>query len=245
MSRAVFVETVRRYLVSPAYLATVIGLGGVAAIIGALAPGSRQWHGFISVVIVVLGASLIGPEFSRGTLQIVLTRPIRRSTYLMSRYAGVVTAIWIAVFAGLAGQLAGIWMAAPEDPKWLFMMEAAGTLAIAALLVCALLALFGTFVHAYFNAALYIVLQIVFALVLTTVEQLRPDMPGMIGRLATFLREHPQIAAVLNAIADNLFPERPEAMHGPWAILVISNAAVAILLACLVFRRREVPYGAD
>lgn len=245
MSRVVFLETLRRYLVSPAYIATVAGVAIVAAIIGVLAPGSRQWHGFIGILIVILGASLIGPEFSSGTLQLILSRPIRRSTYLVSRWAGVVAAIWIAVIAGLAGQAAGTLAAAPADPAWTFMLQGAATLAIAALLVCALLALFGSFVRSYFNVALYVVLQIVFAVVLATVAEIRPDMPGMIGRLAVFLRQHPRIATVLSAIADNVFPERPETMHASWSMLVISNAAIAVLLACLVFRKREVPYGAD
>lgn len=245
MNRSVIIETVRRHLVAPEYIAIVGGMAILAGLFAAIAPGSRQWHGLIGLLIIALGAELMGPEFSRGTLQLVLSRPIRRSTYLISRYAGVLVCLWIAIAAGLAGQAAGTLVARPDQPAWGHMVSSASTLGVAAFLVCALLALFGTFMRSYWNVGLYILLQILFAVMLTTLEQLQPDMPGMIGRLATFLREHPQIALVLSTISDNLFPERPDTFHRSWAILVISNAAVVILLAGLVFRRREVPYGAD
>jgi hypothetical protein len=60
-----------------------------------------------------------------------------------------------------------------------------------------------------------------------------------------FLRGHMEVDRVLLTIDQNLFPDLPPRLDPVWIMMVLSNAAVALLIACLVFRRREVPYGAD
>jgi hypothetical protein len=54
------------------------------------------------------------------------------------------------------------------------------------------------------------------------------------------------VIGALRTIQDNLYPETPLVpFDRNWLLKVFSNAAIALLLACLIFRRREVPYGAD
>ena len=69
---------------------------------------------------------------------------------------------------------------------------------------------------------------------------------GEMGRVGAILRAHPGILRALNAITNNLFPDGPMVpFDRNWILMMVSNASVALLLACVIFSRREVPYGAD
>ena len=57
---------------------------------------------------------------------------------------------------------------------------------------------------------------------------------------------HPSVIGTLHTIHDNVYPDPPLVpFDRNWLLKVFGNAAAALLLACLIFRRREVPYGAD
>ena len=56
-----------------------------------------------AVLVMFLGFELLGPEASSGWLQLALARPVRRSTYLLARYAGVVlSATGVILIAAIA-----------------------------------------------------------------------------------------------------------------------------------------------
>ena len=95
MSGVVFMETLRRHLQNVAYVAILIMLSALALLFGWFGGPSGFWMGFASLAGIILGCQLIGPEFSSGTLQLVLAKPVNRSAYLLSRYAGVLVAIAI------------------------------------------------------------------------------------------------------------------------------------------------------
>ena len=245
MSRVVVAETLRRHFTSPAYIAMTAGTGLLAFVVATMAPTSRTWQGFIGFAILAIGAGLIGPELSAGTLQLVLARPIRRSVYLLSRWAGAVLAVWTIIAFGLGGHLAGLLMKAPAGTPWAPIIESTAALMIQTMLTCALLALLGALTRAYLNVALYLGAQFVLAMWLTTLQEIQPDMPGVIGYAAALLRSHPSIARFFTVMTDNLFPDPPVTLNAGWIALVVCNAAVVLLLACIRFRNREVPYGAD
>jgi hypothetical protein len=68
----------------------------------------------------------------------------------------------------------------------------------------------------------------------------------LLGALLAFRRKLPEsVGAAGQFMQNNLFPSTPYGFSREWLLLVLANAAIAILLACLAFRRREVPYGAD
>jgi hypothetical protein len=102
--------------------------------------------------------------------------------------------------------------------------------ALAFTMTCALLVLFGSFTRSYLNVAIYLVIETVLVVSEGILQQ------------ASFPIE---ISRGLALVAQNLFPSAPPSFDLRWTMMVISNAAVAVLLACFVFRRREVPYGAD
>src|SRR5450756_1641806 len=64
-----FLETLRRHFTSPAYLVFVGVITIVSSIAGATNSGAGMWQAFWSLLTIGIGAQLIGPEFSSGTLQ--------------------------------------------------------------------------------------------------------------------------------------------------------------------------------
>ena len=229
MSGVVVAETVRRYFTSVAYW----GFVGFTAIVAAGTarfnmPGSA-WPPLVGLLSIIAGCTPIGPEFSSGTLQLILVKPVRRSTYLLSRVAGVILVTWAVAAIGFLAELAGrSLLSEPVAVRSLATMLL--NTSINAVLTVSLLTFFGSFTRAYFNVALYIVLQVGL---------------GMTIGLVTMGRRWPAIGEMLSRVMNNLFPDAPPSLDTKWLLLVLSNAAVALVLACLVFRRREVPYGAD
>ena len=244
MSLVVILETLRRHVTSVAYLVFVSFLVVIAAGATLLSGQPGQWRTFMGLLVLVAGAQLIGPEFSSGTLQLILAKPINRSVYLLSRWAGVVIAIWCAMgIAFAADVIVLLGMGAPVP--WSRMVIVTFGLAWNVMLVCAVLACFGSFLRSYLNIGLYFALQALLGITVTVIDQIRPDMRGVIGAMARFFDANPGISAAITAVDRNLFPEIPFRIDVDWVLLIASNTAVLLLLACLFFRRREVPYGAD
>jgi hypothetical protein len=108
-------------------------------------------------------------------------------------------------------------------------------------LAVSLLALLGSLTRAYFNIATYVVVLVGLSMSQVVLGFVR-NSQNAVGR---FLAGHPVIERSLEIIDQNLFPELPARLDTGWLLMGLSNAAIALLLACLAFRRREVPYGAD
>ncbi|HEX8252009.1 MAG TPA: hypothetical protein VF846_02585 [Thermoanaerobaculia bacterium] len=220
-------ETVRRHLTNGMFVSFAIVIALIAIGVSQYGQPGSAWPGFAVLLAVVTGAGVIGPEFSSGTLQLILVKPINRAVYLLSRVAGVVLLVWsvsaIAALCEIAGR------ALDGEVPWSLIGTALVNSMGDTLLVCALLALFGTFTRAYFNVALYFALQLTLALLV-----------GLARRKFT-----PAIAQAVVAVEQNLFPDTPPRFDAEWLLLVASNAAIALVLASFIFRRREVPYGAE
>jgi ABC-type transport system involved in multi-copper enzyme maturation permease subunit len=226
MSAIVIRETMRRHLTNIGYIIFVVLLAIVAFGVARFDRPGSVWPSLIWLLAVIAGCGPIGPEFSSGTLQLVLVKPVNRSAYLLSRVAGVVAVIWIAALVAFAAESIGrlIW----HGPlPWTALVNTLTD----SILVVALLTLLGSVTRAYFNVAIFMALQ--FGISIT------------IGILGMIRSAPPQIARALGVIDHNLFPDAPPRIDRNWILLVLSNAAVALLLACFAFRNREVPYGAD
>lgn len=229
MSGVVFGETVRRHLTS-------IAFWGFAAFLAIVALGTARfnspaaaWPTLVALLSIIAGSQPIGPEFSSGTLQLILVKPVTRSAYLLSRVAGVVAVTWIAAAIACAAELAGRAIGG-HNLQAATLGAALINSAADSLFIVALLTFFGSFSRAYFNVAIYLFLQVGI---------------GVAMALAALARRWPVIPQTLELVSRNLFPEAPRAIDVQWLLLVLSNAAVALVFACLIFRRREVPYAAD
>lgn len=242
MSGVVIVETLRRHLTS----LLTIAFFALLAILGLASSrlASPFWPGLISLVALGAGAGLIGPEFSSGTLQLILVKPINRSVYLVSRVAGVVLFIAIAALLAFLCEAAGrvIWDATKGiDDAAIAMVNVVSTGA----LTCAILAFFGTFLRSYFNVGLYFLIQIVLGVVKSMFGAARIANDGFLGWLHDLDTRFPIFEDAIDWSMRNLFPDEPRTLDRNWLLMVWSHVLIAIVLACFVFRRREVPYGAD
>ena len=240
MNGVVVAETVRRCVTSIGYWLFVGLMAIIAFGMSRFDRPGTAWPSLASLLAMVIGCTPIGPEFSSGTLQLILTKPVNRSIYLISRVAGAACAVWIATFIAFAFELVGraLWVPAMR-------LDLVGSVLLHSLadtfLICALLAFFGSFTRAYFNIAIYLVLMIGIGVGQGMLSMFR-SMPSSFG---AWLASHDILDRVLIFISRNLFPDAPLRLDGPWLLMVLSNAALALVAACFLLRNREVPYGAD
>jgi ABC-type transport system involved in multi-copper enzyme maturation permease subunit len=227
MNATVIAETVRRHLKSIGYLAYVALLGIIAAGLSQVEKPATFWPSLVALLAFAAGAAVIGPEFSSGSLQLILVKPIHRAAYLVSRVAGVVLSVWIAAVVAVAAEAVG--RAFSGAVPWAALFDALAMSAIDAILIVSLLALFGSLTRGYTNAALYFGIQIALVVFLAIT---RGKLPASITKAVGFIQ-------------GNLYPDTPYTINREWLLLVLTNAAIALVLATLAFRRREVPYGAD
>ena len=241
MNRVVIGETVRRHITNVFFLAFVGFLILVALAVSAFDRPASGWPGLVALLSLITGCGVIGPEFSSGTLQLILVKPVTRAAYLLSRVTGVVLVVWLAALVAAATELVGraLWGHGTLHAKALgaaLLNSATDTI-----LAVALLALLGSITRAYFNIAIYIAVlaalnvgQVVLALV--------RQSHNAVGE---YLAQHHGVERAVQIVEANLFPELSPRLSATWSLMVLCNASIALVLACLAFRRREVPYGAD
>lgn len=246
MSGVVIMETLRRHWRTLINAALTIVFTIIGGLVGAYNGPTRGWLGFFVIISVLLGCQLIGPEFSSGTLQLVLSKPINRATYLVSRYTGVVLSIWMMIALAFSADALCRLLFAKDLVDWSeHLADVVNQLAFVAL-ACALLALFGTFMRSYFNAGLYFVLQIFLSVAVATLTTIMNGRGLRMQVMRDFLTAHPGIASGVRAVEQNLYPSLPNGtIDRRWLVMVFTNAIVAVTIACFIFRKREVPYGAD
>jgi ABC-type transport system involved in multi-copper enzyme maturation permease subunit len=224
VSGVVISETLRRHLTNVAFVAGAIVVAIVAIGVSHFERPGTVWPGLVVLIALVAGSAVIGPEFSSGTLQLILVKPINRAVYLLSRVAGVVLAVWSAALLAAICEYVGRSLREFTPIATSLVNSMAD-----ALLVVSLLAFLGSFTRAYFNVAIYFLAQMFL---------------GMLIGLG--VRKFPeQLNRALRFAMENLYPDAPPRIDRDWLLLVACNAAIALLLACLIFRKREVPYGAD
>lgn len=245
MSTVVILETVRRHFAHLGYIAALLVLIVIVAAMAAIGAPSQAPYEIIGLFAMIAGCQLIGPEFSSGTLQLILSKPVGRSAYLLSRVIGVMLAVWVAIGVIFASDVIGRLVAGTP----IVWRAAAATVLVAALKVlldCALLAFFGSFTRSYMNIGIYLGGQILLSMVYGMLGMIKNAVTGEMGIAGAFLRRHPAVIEGFGAVNKNLFPDSPTILFDRnWILMMLCNASVALLLACVVFSRREVPYGAD
>lgn len=244
MSLVVIAETVRRHFAHLGYIIALLLLIVIVVTAGAIGSPSAPYE-MIGLFALIAGCQLIGPEFSSGTLQLILSKPINRSSYLLSRVAGVVLAIWVAIIVMFGSDVVGRLIAG-TPVAWRSALAAALVSALKVLFICSLLALLGSFSRSYVNIGIYIAAQILLPMISGLLNMMKNAVSGEMGTIGAFLREHPGLLKALATISSNLFPDTPMIpFDRNWIVMLLCNASVALLLACVIFSRREVPYGAD
>ena len=82
MSATVILETLRRHFAHIAYIGAVLLVVVIAAAMAGMDAPSGSIFGVFTLFTLLAGCQIIGPEFSKGTLQLILSKPIHRSRYL-------------------------------------------------------------------------------------------------------------------------------------------------------------------
>lgn len=228
MNGVVFVETVRRHVTNLVFVTVLLIVAIIACVAGGTGSPSGIWTSFSNLAGIVLACQLIGPEFSSGTLQLVLAKPVNRSSYLIARYCGVLVAVAILFLVPALFDVGGRVLINKEHfTSAMFAGPVNG--GVTFLMAAALFALFGSMSRSYINVAIYFVAEAVLYL----------------SGMGPFLKGHPEIREGVLAVTHNLFPQMSPSFDWRWTLMIVSNSAVTVLLACLIFRQREVPYGAD
>lgn len=162
VNRAVFFNVWRGLLASPARLAlAALGLlvfygaaAQVGGLQGALATGAdtqaRLLTGLASLgnlvlrpLVWVLGFGLVSREAERGSLQLVLLRPLTRATYVLSKWAAL-TALSVALLLCVHGIfLAHGWLSMLGLGPWSLLLAAQGVQVAAVAAVLTLLSCVG------------------------------------------------------------------------------------------------------
>ena len=224
---------------SAGYIAFLILIATVGLFAASFNKPASMWPALVALLAIITGSALIGPEFSTGTLQLIVTKPIRRSVYLISRVAGVFAVVCVAAAVGLCAE--SVARVAYGAVPWRSLAEAFGGALIASFLAIALLTLLGSLTRAYFNAAIYVTTHFALAIAESVLGVVRASGRGAGG----YLQLHPSIERGLAAAGDFLFPATPQDLQWLWVLRVLATAAIALLFACLAFARREVPYGSE
>jgi ABC-type transport system involved in multi-copper enzyme maturation permease subunit len=233
-------ETVRRHLARPGYVVFLILLTMVGMFAASFNTAGQMWPWLITALAIVTGSAIIGPEFSTGSLQLIVSKPISRSAYLLARVAGVSASVGIAAVVGFTAECVARLLLGRALP-WLRLAEVFSGALLVSFLTIALLTLLGSLTRSYFNVAIYLGMEAALSAIETLVGLLRVKAAA-----GGALHDHyPEVQSGLVWLDDFLFPSIPPELHRGWLVRLIATAIVALGLACLAYDRREVPYGPE
>jgi ABC-type transport system involved in multi-copper enzyme maturation permease subunit len=236
VSRPIFLATIRWWLTSPIRLVVLAATALFPVLGSVLSQGRLPSASGASTLALVLGAGIIGQSVSAGTLPLVLARPIRRSTFVLTRWLAVGCAA-VTVFAGsafvawLLGSVAGMETRSPGDVALLLSESVLHAFGTAAVLV-ALSAL----VRGYGDVALWVVGTILASL--TAYAGQAKDIAALswIGKQTLdFLHPWVDLQQVIGA--------RPVPLSGlaAWAFTV----TLCLALAIVFLNRKELSYASS
>ncbi len=240
------IEMVRRFLRqkfgSPAMAIALAILALLTAGQGALAdPEQALGSGFLAVLLLAAGS--VSRDASGGTLQMILARPIRRTSYLFGRYLGILAAyaIFLVAAGGLSVFFAAVlprMLGAVTTPALApaAIARGAGAAMLSAAFFAAILLFFSTFLRGYADVLAFIVLQGILALI-----------PGVGQAL-----RRPWLSRAGEALRANILPRvdwgevlRGQGVLGEATGRWVLALTTFLILAAVVFSRREFSYGHD
>lgn len=230
------IEMVRRFLRQKYGSAGVVVALALLALIETFHFGSRGTDAGFSVsnwAIFLIAAGSVSRDLSSGALQMILSRPIRRTEYLFGRYLGILAAY--AAFLAVTSVI--VFLAVKAIPSGAAEFRVSG-LAVAGA---------GAFLSGAFQAA-----------ILLFFSTFLPGIADLLGLLMLYLILNlpPWKSAWLQQAAEkareNLIPMVPwnEVLRGDGVLGAATGRwvfalCVYLALAAVVFCRRELPYGQD
>ncbi len=201
----------------------------------ALGASAEAAFGAGALMMVLFSAGIVSRDIRSGALQMLLARPIYRSTYLFGRFLGALALEGLYLLAaGLSAWAAGRIFGHPVSPGAL-LLPAAGTF-LQTSLYGAILLLFSTFLPGYGDVLTYVLLWIVFG----------------VGLQISAAAHAERLERVVSTVKGQILPEPAWALllrsgrwldrdAGAWALAL----AGALSLAALIFSKRELSYASD
>jgi len=235
VNAAVVAETVRRHVTNAGYIAFVIFIALVGLAVSNFAIAGTLWPPLVTLLAIVTGSAIVGPELSSGTLQLIVSKPVRRPVYVVSRVAGVFASVALAAAVALLVECAARVVFAHAPVPWQRLGEVFAGELLVAFLAIALLTFLGSVTRSYFNAAIYIGAQAALSVGAALLGLARLGGNAYV----------PKIQLAVAEVDNVLFTSLPPMLNAAWVARTIAVAAIAIVLACIAFERREVPSGAD
>lgn len=211
---------------------------GLLEILNLTSHGAARGFVMASWAIFILATGSVSRDISSGALQMILSRPIRRTQYLFGRYVGILAsyAIFLVATSLIALIVAGLLL--PRAPR-----------AVAELPASVLAAASGS---AFLSGALQAAILLFFSTFL-------PGIADLLGLLLLHLvlnlpqlSRAPALRRAAETARENMLPAVPwesvlrgdgvlGAATGRWVFALI----VYLALAAVVFSRRELPYGQE
>ncbi|HEV2722195.1 MAG TPA: ABC transporter permease subunit [Thermoanaerobaculia bacterium] len=235
MNTTVVAETIRRHVSHAGYIVFAFFLALVALLVSGFVVPGTLWPPLVTLLAIITGSAVVGPEFSTGTLQLIVSKPVRRSVYLVSRVAGVFAIVAFVAAIGVSMELGARFVLGRAPVPWQRLGEVFAGELLVAFLAIALLAFLGSLTRSYFNAAIYIGTQVALSVASAILGVARLGGNPYV----------PKIQALLERVSDVVFSSLPAVLTMEWTARTLGVAAVAIILGCVAFERREVPYSAD
>jgi ABC-type transport system involved in multi-copper enzyme maturation permease subunit len=233
---------VRQKFGSPIVVA-LLALLALLIAFGAAGDGARgRAFQTASLAMIVLGAGAVSRDVSTGAVQMILARPLSRTDYLLGRWLGVLAAfgVFLAVAAALvvlfSVAVLPAFHAVPEPLSVPGLLRGGAGALLDGLLFSASLLCLSTFLPGYGDLVAYFLVVVGL---------------GSLGGLGGALNR-PELVNAARVARENLMPDpdwnallagqNPSLEPvGRWVLAVTA----LLLLAALIFRRREFAYGHD
>ncbi|HEY6066408.1 MAG TPA: hypothetical protein VIY96_09645 [Thermoanaerobaculia bacterium] len=236
------IEMIRRFVRqrfgSPG-LVIALAVLGLVQLLGLAAQGAAAGFAMAGWAILVVAAGSVSRDVSSGALQMILSRPIRRTQYLFGRYFGILLSFGLFLLATSALSFLFIHLVVLRAPR-----AGAGDFSAAGLAAGA--------GDAFFTGALQAAILLLFSTFL-------PGIADLLGLLLLYLvlnlPQLSQAAWLRNAgerARENMMPPvewtrvlRGDGLLGAATGRWVFALTVYLVLAAIVFSRRELPYGQD
>jgi hypothetical protein len=233
-------EMVRRFVrqkFGSGGLVAALAVLALLEVLGLVSRGADRGLGMANWAILVVAAGSVSRDVSSGALQMILSRPIRRTEYLFGRYLGILAAyaLFLVVTCLLTLLVAAVM---PSGTRPAAADLSAGTLAVAT-------------GGAFLSGALQASILLFFSTFL-------PGIADLLGLLLYLVLNLPQMASapwLRNAAErarENMLPavEWTEVLRGHGVLGAATGRwvfalTVYLAMAAVIFSRRELPYGQE
>ncbi len=247
LARNTFRETLRDKILYNLVFFALLMIGS-AVLLGSLTMGEQDKiikdiglagiNLFGVLIAIFVGISLVSKEIEKRTIYSIIAKPIRRYEFLLGRYSGLAMTLFVNTAIMAAGFFLTLFLSHMGVDQTL--LKAIGLIVVELLVITAVAVMFSTFTTPVLSAT--------FSLSLYVIGHLTDDLRTLGGKLQHGLTK--QILGGLYYALPNLeyFNVKGQAVYGlaiePSYLVStmaygVTYCAVVLILACMIFQRRE------